>query len=71
MRLFLVHIPNVSSNMMPAFVIFCDTTILLIISGIISAGEFICMRYFCCSPSKFLHCLKNVSQFGKNSIRLQ
>lgn len=56
---FLFYIPNVSSNIMPAFVIFCATTILLTISGIRSAGGLICIRYFCCSPSKFLHCLKN------------
>jgi len=54
-----MYIPNVLSNIMPAFVIFCATTILLTISGIRSAGGLICIRYFCCSPSKFLHCLKN------------
>lgn len=46
---------------------------LLTISGIRSAGGLICIRYFCCSPSKFLHCLKNkirfINYFRKNNFK--
>lgn len=43
---------------MPALVIFWAIIILRITSGIKSPGGEICIKYFSCSPSKFLHCLE-------------
>jgi hypothetical protein len=54
---FAQNLPKESSYNIPAFVIFCLTTIVRMTSGIMSAGGLICIRYFCFSPSKFRHCL--------------